>query len=211
MKTISKALAKGAVATFVAGAMVASAAAPAAARDHRDRDGISVGDVIAGAVILGGIAAVASASSRDRGYDYNYGRAGYDNRGYNRGYDNRGYDNRGYDNRGYDNRYGNPRQAIELCVRTAERDASRYSYGRADVTDIRNVETNNRGYTVRGRIAVNSTGRGWSNGDNRYGRGWGNDYRGWDDNLRGYDSGSFKCKVEYGRVVDIDYSGVRGL
>jgi len=131
MKTISKALAKGAVATFVAGAMVASAAAPAAARDHRDRDGISAGDVIAGAVILGGIAAVASASSNNRGYDYNYGRAGYDPR-YNRGYDNRGYDNRGY---------GNPRQAIELCVRTAERDAGRYSYGRADVTDIRDVDT----------------------------------------------------------------------
>lgn len=205
MKTISKALAKGAVATFVAGAMVASAAAPAAARDHRDRDGISAGEVIAGAVILGGIAAVASASSRDRGYDYNYGRAGYDSRY------NRGYDNRGYDNRGYDNRYGNPRQAIELCVRTAERDAGRYSYGRADVTDIRDVDTNSRGYTVKGRIAVNSNGRDWRNGDNRYGRGWGNDYRGWNDNLRGYDSGSFKCKVEYGRVVDIDYSGVRGL
>jgi hypothetical protein len=199
MKTISKALAKGAVATFVAGAMVASAAAPAAARDHRDRDGISGGEVIAGAVILGGIAAVASASSRDRGYDYNYGRAGYDPR------------YRGYDNRGYDNRYGNPRQAIELCVRTAERDASRYSYGRADVTDIRDVDYNNRGYTVKGRIAVNSNGRDWRNGDNRYGRGWGNDYRGWNDNLRGYDSGSFKCKVEYGRVVDIDYSGIRGL
>ena len=42
-------------------------------------------------------------------------------------------------------------------------------------------------------------------------KGWGGDYRGWNDNLRGYDSGSFKCKVEYGRVVDIDYSGIRGL
>lgn len=205
MKTITKALAKGTVATFVAGAMVASAAAPAAAQDYRrdrDRGGISAGDVIAGAVILGGIAAVASASSRDRGYsyDYNYGRAGYDryNRGYNGGY--------------YDNyRNGNPRQAIELCVRTAERDASRYSYGRADVTDIRDVDYNSRGYTVKGRIAVNSMGRDWRGGDSRYGRGWGGDYRGWNDNLRGYDAGSFRCKVEYGRVVDIDYSGIRGL
>lgn len=202
MKTITKALAKGTVATFVAGAMVASAATPAAARDYRydrDRGGISAGEVIAGAVILGGIAAVASASSRNNGYDYNYGRAGYDPR-WGGNYD-----------RGYNSRYGNPRQAIELCVRTAERDAGRYSYGRADVTDIRDVDYNSRGYTVKGRIAVNSSGRDWRNGDARYGRGWGNDYRGWNDNLRGYDAGSFKCKVEYGRVVDIDYSGIRGL
>ncbi|MFM5907458.1 MAG: hypothetical protein ACKOPO_07725 [Novosphingobium sp.] len=201
MKTFTKALAKGAVATMAAGAMVASTAAPAVARDHRDHDGISAGDVIAGAIVLGGIAAVASASSNRGGYDYNYGRAGYD-RGYDRGW------GRGYD-RG--NGYGNPRQAIEMCVRMAERDAGRYSYGRADVTDIRDVDRNDRGYTIRGRIAVNSMGRGWTNSDSRYGRGWGGDYRGWNDGLRGYDSGSFKCRVEYGRVVDIDYSGIRGL
>ena len=29
--------------------------------------------------------------------------------------------------------------------------------------------------------------------------------------MRGYDSGSFKCKFERGRVVDLDYSGIRGL
>lgn len=200
MKTFTKALAKGAVATVAAGAMVASTTAPALARDHRDHDGISAGEVIAGAIVLGGIAAVASASSNNRvGYDYNYGRAGYD-RGWGREYD-----------RGYNYNYGNPRQAIEMCVRVAERDASRYSYGRADVTDIRDVDRNNRGFTIRGRIAVNSMGHGWHSGDTRYGRGWGNDYRGWNDGLRGYDSGSFKCRVEYGRVVDIDYSGIRGL
>lgn len=204
MKTFTKALAKGAVATVAAGAMVASTAAPAIARDHRDHDGISAGEVIAGAIVLGGIAAVASASSNNRvGYDYNYGRAGYDRGGYDRGW---GHGN----DRGYGN-YGNPRQAIEMCVRTAERDAGRYSYGRADVTDIRDVDRNDRGFTIRGRIAVNSMGRGWQGGDARYGRGWGNDYRGWNDGLRGYDSGSFKCRVEYGRVVDLDYSGIRGL
>ena len=34
---------------------------------------------------------------------------------------------------------------------------------------------------------------------------------GWNQNLRGYDAGSFKCKFERGRVVDIDFDGIRGL
>jgi hypothetical protein len=54
-------------------------------------------------------------------------------------------------------------------------------------------------------------GRDYRRGDARYGRGWGNDYRGWDNRYAGYDSGKFTCKVRYGRVVDLDYSGIRGL
>lgn len=197
MKTLSKAL----VGTIAAGAMAVSSATPAAARDHRDHDGISAGDVIAGALIIGGIAAVASAASKgNRDYDYRYDRAGYGDR-----YDN-GY---GHD-RGYGWR-GSPRSAVEQCVRSAERTASRYSYGRADVTDIRQVRDTRYGWEVRGRIAVNSSGRDWRHGDGRYGRGWGGDYRGWNDGLRGYDSGSFKCRIERGRVVDLDFSGIRGL
>ena len=83
------------------------------------------------------------------------------------------------------------------------------------------------GYEVRGRIAVNGSGNGdnrygndwrngdnrygngWGNDDNRYGNGWGNEYRGWNDDQRGYDSGSFKCRFERGRVVDIDINGIR--
>ena len=82
---------------------------------------------------------------------------------------------------------------------------------RADVTDVRDVRQTRWGYEVKGRIAVNSNGRDWRRGDSNYGRGWNNDYRGWDNSLRGYDSGNFKCRVERGRVVDIDYSGIRGL
>lgn len=204
MQTLTKALAKGAVATAVAGAMVASAATPALARD-RDRDGIRAGDVIAGALVVGGIAAAVSASTNAYGSPYDYNRAGY---GSDRDY---GYGDYRGDYRGGYNRGGNPRMAVEQCVAAAERTAGRYSYGRADVTDIRDVDFNGRGYTVKGRIAVNGMGRDWRGGDPRYGRGWGNDYRGWNDNLRGYDSGSFKCKVEYGRVVDMDFSGIRGL
>lgn len=182
MKTITKAL----VGTVAAGAMAMASATPAMAqyRDRRDNDGIDVGDIIAGAVILGGIAAVASAAGRGRGYD---GRV---------------YEGRGYD--GYYNA-GNPRQAVEQCVYAAERNASRYSYGgNAQVTDIRDINNRRDGYTVKGRIAVNTRNANWRSG-------WGNDYRGWDNRYSGYDAGKFTCQVRYGRVVDLDYSGIRGL
>jgi hypothetical protein len=190
MKTLTKAL----LGTGAAAAAMVSAVQPAAARD---RDGIDAGDIIAGAVVLGGIAAVASAigndDDRDR-YGYTYG-SPYDDR---------------YVRRGY-NGYGNPRQAIEQCVYAAEQTAGRYSYGRADVTDVRDIDRTRYGYTVKGRIAVNSLGRGWRNGDPVYGRGWNRDYRGYDNSLRGYDSGSFTCRVQGNQVVDLDFNGVRGL
>lgn len=203
MTKFSKAL----LVTGAAAAALVSSASPALARD---RDGIDIGDIIAGAVVLGGIAAVAGAIGGNDRYGDRYGDSygyPYDDR-YGDRNDGR-YGDRYGDRYGY-NRSGNPRQAVEQCVRTAEAQASRYSYGRADVTDIRSVDRNSRGYTVKGRIAVNSSGRGYRNGDNRYGQGWDNDYRGWNDNLRGYDSGSFKCRVEYGRVVDLDFNGIRG-
>ena len=204
MKTISKALAKGAIATVAAGAMAVSSASPAFA-DHRDRDGVSAGDVIAGALVIGGIVAIASAASngnRNRDYDYRYDRAGYGD------YENNGGYGR-YDRDDY--RRGSARRAIEQCVRTAERQASRYSYGRADVTDVRDIRETRWGYEVRGRIAVNGSGRDWRRGDDDYGRGWGGDYRGWNNSMRGYDSGSFKCRFERGRIVDLDFNGIRGL
>jgi len=193
MKTLSKAL----VGTVAAGAMVMGSATPALAQ-HRDRDrdnGIDVGDVIAGALIIGGIAAVATAVGRNRGYDDGYVYEG--------GYDNR-YNNGRYDNRYYNNA-GDSRQAVEQCVYAAERNASRYSYGgRSQVTDIRQIDRKRDGYTVKGRIAVNTRNANWQ-------RGWNNDYRGYNNDYRGYDAGNFTCKVRYGQVVDLDYSGVRGL
>jgi len=188
---------KGFVGTVAAGAMALSSASPALARDNRGghHDGISAGDVIAGALIIGGIAAIASAASS---HNDRYER--YDSR-YNGGYYGQRENNDGY-NYGYQ---ANPRQAVELCVNEATRHASRYSYGgRANVTDIRDISRNSDGFTVRGRITVNSGGHYNRSGD--YYRG-----RGWNDNYRGVDSGSFKCKVRYGRVVDLDFSGIRGL
>lgn len=189
MKTIPKALAKGTLATVAAGAMALASATPALAQDrHRDRDdGISAGEIIAGALIIGGIAAVAGSIGKDRGYRGTYGEPYYGDR-YNDRYNNR-YNNSRY---GYSN-YGNPRQAVEQCVRAAQRGA----YG-ARVTDIRDVDRKRYGYRVKGTVVVNERGGGW-------GRDYNYRYRG-----RNYDQGRFTCDVQGGRVVGLDYSGLRG-
>ena len=188
MKTLTQALGKTGVAAAVAGAMAVSSASPAAARDrHHDR--IDAGDVIAGALIIGGIAAVASAvGKKDRGY----------------------YGDRHYRDRNY--RRGGPRRAVERCVRAAERDARRYGYGYADVTQIRDVKRTRYGWRVKGRIEVDGS-RGYGN---RYGY---RNNRRYDDrgfyNSRfgrgGYDRGKFTCQIEGRRVNYVDFKGIRGL
>jgi hypothetical protein len=186
MKTITKAL----VGTVAAGAMAIGSGAPAAAQsrydNYRDRhDGISAGDVIAGAVVLGGIAAVASSVGNSRGGYNGYG-------GYRSGYGYNGYNT-------------DPRQAVEQCVAAATNQASRYSRGgRAQVTDIRNIDRTRYGYKISGRIAVNTGNRNWRGG-------WGNDWRGWNSNYSGYDAGKFTCRVDYGRITNLDFNGIRGL
>lgn len=178
MKTIQKAL----VGTVAAGAMALASATPAVARD---RDGIDAGDVIAGAVILGGIAVIlSSGNNRDR-YRGDYR---YNDRSYNRGYD-------------------NPRVAVERCVAAVERDARRAGYRYANVTEIRDVDRERRGFEVEGRIVVDGN-RGYGRYNSRYDR---YDRRGSYDRSYNRDSGRFKCDFERGRVVDIDYSGIRGL
>ena len=180
MTTMTKALAKGTLGAIAAGAVAMASAAPASAQDRyrdRDRGGISAGEVIAGAVVLGGIAAViASSNKRDR------------------------YDDRYYRGSHNYNRRGNPRAAVDACVRAAERRAQRYTGGRAEVYEIRDVDRERRGFRVKGRIAVQDT----------YGRGYrGNYRRGY--NNRDWDEGRFTCDFRRGRVVDIDYRGIRNL
>ena len=179
-------LTKAAIGAATAGAMLMSAA-PAAARDRYDRDGISAGEIIAGAVVIGGLAAILSADNdRDR-YDRYDNRYRDDYRGDYRGggrYDDARY---GY---GYDyNRYGNSRSAVSQCVNSVERGSRRY--GRTDVTEVTSIDRKRDGYRVKGRVVVRDG----------YGGRWG----------RGgyYDKGKFSCDIRYGRVVDIDYSGLR--
>jgi hypothetical protein len=175
-----KTISKALIGTVAAGAMALSAS-PAAARDRHD-DGIDAGDIIAGALVIGGIAAVASSIGNNRGYDRTYGGPYY------------GDNNGRYDNRyGYDyNRYGNSRQAVQQCINAAQRSA----YG-ARVTDIRSIDRKRDGYRIKGTVVVNERGGGW-----------GRDYN-YRYNGRNYDQGKFSCDVQYGRVVDVDFSGLR--
>ena len=205
MKTITKSL----IGTVAAGAMAMASASPAFARDNdrdHDRGGVSAGEVIAGALILGGIAAVIASSDNDRDYrDRDYRDGGYDRGDYD-------YGRGGYDDRSYGGRNGNARYAVEQCVNAAERQANRRSWGgRADVTDIRSIDRTRSGFIVKGRIAVNTRGHDYRRGDNRYGNGWGGDYRGYNSRVQGYDSGKFTCRVSYGGRVSVDFSGIRGL
>jgi hypothetical protein len=174
MKTISKAL----VGTVAAGAMALASATPAMAQSrHRDNDGIDAGDIIAGALVIGGIAAVAGAIGNNNRYrNGTYGEPYYGDR--------------------YDDRYGyqggSSRQAVEQCVRAAQRGA----YG-ARVTDVRDIDRNRYGYRVKGTVIVNERAGGW-------GRDYNYRYSG-----RNYDQGKFTCDVQGGRVVGLDYSGLR--
>jgi hypothetical protein len=187
MNTISKALAKGTVATVAAGAMALATASPAMARDRHD-DGIDAGDIIAGALIIGGIAAVAGSIGKDRSYGGTYGGPYYGNDRYGYGDDRYGYDY---------NRYGNSRSAVAQCVNAAQRDLRRRGFRGARVTDIRDIDRRRDGYRVKGTLVVNERGGGWNRDYNyRYGG-------------RDYDSGRFSRDVRYSRVGDLDYSGLK--
>ncbi len=90
---------------------------------------------------------------------------------------------------GYDyRRYGDSRSAVNQCVNAVQRRASRY--GRADVTEVTRIDRKRDGYKIKGRLVVRD-------GYGRWGRGG------------SYDKGKFSCDVRYGRVHDLDVSGLR--
>jgi hypothetical protein len=179
---------KAATGSLLAASMLMTAM-PASAQyrgdRHRDRDGISAGEIIAGAVVVGGLAAILSNNGRgDRYYDR---------------VDNRYYNSWDHDYR----RGGNSRQAIEQCVYAVEGRG-----GRRDDVDVRritDVERIRGGYRVEGRVAVDY--RGGYRGD-RWDRGE-RDYRGGGYGRQRYDDrGRFTCIVRYGRVQDVDFRGI---
>lgn len=151
-------------------ALAAGSAVPAAADDHRDHGGIGAGEIIAGAVVLGGIAALAGAFDGD-GDRWDRG-GGWDRSGWNRG------------------GWGNPRTAVDRCVRAAENQARRFGGWRfADVIDVRDVDRTRDGFRVRGRIEVQGSPR-WNGPD--------------------FDRGRFTCRFD-GRGPLVDFDGIRGL
>lgn len=177
MTDLKKTIVKGTLGTVAAGAMALASATPAMADDRRDRNGIGAGEVIAGALVIGGIAALAGAFDGDR----------------NRRYDDRRYNNRRVAHNG--NFRGNfrnvgPRQAINQCVRAAERQARRFGGWRfADVTQIRDVDRTRFGVEVRGRMEVQG---------NRAFR-------------RNFDRGRFTCRFDGRGRPFVDFDGIRGL
>lgn len=176
MTNIKKALAKGTLGTVAAGAMALASATPAMADDHRKRGGIGAEEIIAGAVVIGGIAALAGAFDGDRDRRFN----------------DRRFRDRRFDNRNFRGNFRNvgPRQAINRCVRAAERQARRFGGWRfADVTRIRDVDPTRRGFRVKGRIEVEG---------NRNFR-------------RNFDRGRFTCFFDGRGRPFIDFDGVRGL
>ena len=175
MNKLNKAL----VGTAAAAAMAVSAT-PAMAKDGRN-GGPSAGEVIAGVAIIGAIAAIASSSNKNRDYRDNDYRDG--------NYRGDRYENDRYSESRFGNGYRQigQRQAVNRCVRAAERGAA--NYGRANVTDIRDVDRTRYGYRVKGKILVEQS-RG------RYQR-------------SGYaDKGNFTCYIEGNRVSDVKYSGL---
>lgn len=170
MNKLNKAL----VGTAAAAAMAVSAT-PAMARDSHN-GGPSAGEVIAGVAIIGAIAAIASSSNKDRDYRNN------DYRG-----DRYGNDRYAETRFGNNYRQIDQRQAVNRCVRAAENGAS--NYGRANVTDIRDIDRTRNGYRVKGRVQVEQN-RG------RYQR-------------SGYsDKGNFTCYIEGNRVSNVQFSGL---
>ncbi len=175
MTTKTNRLASGKMARLTLGAVAATAltfasATPALADDHRDRGGIGAGEIIAGAVVIGGIAALAGAFDGDR----NDRRYAYNDRNF-----------RG--DRGGWGFAGNPRTAVDRCVRAAENQARRFGgYRYADVVDVRNIDRTRDGFRVKGRIDV---GGGWNRNDR----------------------GRFTCRIDGRGAPRIDFSGIRGL
>ncbi|MEM7703717.1 MAG: hypothetical protein AAF251_17400 [Pseudomonadota bacterium] len=185
MTDLKQTITKGTLGTVAAGAMAlatfAASATPAMADDRRDRGGISAGDVIAGAVVIGGIAALAGAFDRNR-----------DRRFDDRRFNDRRFRDRRFAHNGYRGGFANvgPRQAINRCVRAAERQARRFGGWRfADVTQIRDVDRTRFGFRIRGRMEVEG---------NRAFR-------------RNFDRGRFTCQFDGRGRPFVDFDGIRGL
>ncbi|MEH6791441.1 hypothetical protein [Parasphingorhabdus sp.] len=109
---------------------------------RRHRDGISGGDVLAGILVIGGIAAIASAASKnDRNRRYEDRDARPDDRRYDDRYNDRRDSN-------YDRGTGDMESAIRVCSDAAERQAG----GNARVSEVDSVIRDGAGWRVEGAL-----------------------------------------------------------
>lgn len=110
---------KKGVMVLVAGATVATVAAPAEAQRYRryHRGGNDAAIAIGAGIIGLGVGAAIASSNRDRYYDPYYGRGYYDRGYYGRGYYDRGYYGRGYYPRCYTRRVYDPYIGRRVRVR----------------------------------------------------------------------------------------------
>ncbi|WP_299329286.1 hypothetical protein [Parasphingopyxis sp.] len=161
------------------GATAATALAVAAPAQASNNDGIDGGDILAGVLVLGGLAAVIAAVSDDDDDRYEH---------YDRRYD--GPYARNHRGHYYGHGRLRPRQAINRCAIAAQQRASRY--GRAQITEITDVDRARGGYRVEGRVVVE---------ENRFGR------RGY-YRTAGYDRGRFSCRIRYGQIDRLRVSGL---
>lgn len=115
----------------------------------------------------------------------------------------------GYGRGGFGYAAANADHATNICTRAVQGSAGQRLAAFARVTEIRDIDRTSRGFTVKGRVVVQQRDRDWRHDDIGYRSGWGRGDRRYDD--RRFDEGSFKCRVEYGRVTDLDFSGIRGL
>lgn len=119
-------------------------------RGHRRHgNGIDGGDILAGILVIGGIAAIASAASKNQN-DRRYQERDYPSQ--NQSYDDRATDNR-YDSRYEDSRYdrgtGDMESAINICSDAAERQAGID----ARVSSVHSVVRDGEGWRVEGELS----------------------------------------------------------
>ena len=110
---------------------------------HHRHGGVDAGDVIAGVLILGGIAAIASAASKNKRDTSARDEGDYPQRDYRGPYDrdNQGYRD-GYQGQAYGS-YGLDR-AVDICTGEVERDA--------EIDSVEGVDRNASGWLVNGRL-----------------------------------------------------------
>lgn len=108
-------------------------------RRHRNR--VNAGDVLAGVLIIGGIAAIASAASKDkRSNDRDYR-------------DDRRNDNRSYDNRRSDSRSDRGTSSMDTAVNVCSNAAERQAGNNARVSEIQSVARDGAGWRVEGGLS----------------------------------------------------------